>query len=85
MKKYLISTIILGLMFVGGASAQAKKVTKSYVYDSNIYTGTISNSHNFQLIDIPYWSTLKSGFPQKIGGGWNYNRILVTYYYTGGY
>ncbi len=87
MKKSAKVVLLASLLSIGlfQSTVSAVTVTKSYRYDWNTVWEYTTNYHNHQNIWIPSWSRYETYSEYRVGGGWNYERFEVIYYYTGGY
>lgn len=66
-------------------SNKTYKVTKSYKYDVNKYSGSKSHYRSYQYKNIPSWSKYKSYKTFSVGGGWNYTSKQHVNYFSEGY
>lgn len=62
-------------------AAHTQSVLKSYKYDHNIFSGSVSNPFDLKYIYVADDARLYNTIDTTISSGWNYIRSEVVHYY----
>lgn len=81
----LIFILVLGMFSFTKQEVLAQVVLKSYEFDQNYYTGTLSNFGNYYYTNVNDYAYFTHATDETVANYWNYKRVRrINYYYYNG-